>query len=180
MSARLRVPSAVFREKLLPPEGLVAFPGCTCPNPLDPHLSGAGTFLGINAHTTRNDLLRALAAGMVFELRRFLQPLAASGAVDSLVLGGGASKGAHFRKLIAALFYPLPVYQQVEEDLSAARGAVHVFSAKAAHGKTKRLPRPPADRVDAVHRAYERYEAVFERGVRRHARRARIQVLDLL
>lgn len=154
--------TAVFRRQLLAPTGLVAFPGCSCPNPLKPDSIGAGVFHGIDARTTRDDLLRALAAGMVFELRRLLRPVADASAIDSVVLGGGASKGDHFRKLIAAIHHPLPVHQQVEEDLAVTRGALYAFDTEAAHAKTKRLPRLAEGQLVAVREAYEQYLAVFE------------------
>jgi sugar (pentulose or hexulose) kinase len=147
----------VFTEALLPSDGLVAVPYVTQRNPLDPGSDGGGMFFGSSVQTSREDMLRALAAGMAFELARVFEGIRQSGTVDSIVLGGGASRGAHFRTLIAALFAPMPVRCQLDEDLAAARGAAYALSRKVARAKTQRVARPPKAALREIHRHYDRY-----------------------
>jgi sugar (pentulose or hexulose) kinase len=162
-SSALERAAAVFAESLTPPPGLVALPFLTQRNPLDAAAYGCGTFFGVGAETERADMLRALAAGMTFELARVLADVKRAGVVDSVVVGGGASKGEHFRALIAALFDPLPVLLQTDEDLSAARGALFALSRKAARTGTKRIGRPGKKRRSLIQAAFDAYLSVFEK-----------------
>ncbi|NQT21051.1 MAG: hypothetical protein HQ592_15190, partial [Planctomycetes bacterium] len=139
---------AVFREELLPPEGLVALPWLTRPNPFVPTSYGSGAFFGTNTHTTKADLLRALVAGMCFELAHIFEPVKDSCEVDRVVLGGGASNGWYFRELLAGLFAPLPVFRLEEDETPGARGALYPFSHRAGCAGTRRVRRP-AKRVQA-------------------------------
>jgi len=159
----LRGAAREFARRLLPPEGLIMLPWTTQANPFSPQTPGGGAFLGISPSTTRADLIRAVAAGMTFELARVLQQVKDSGAVDRLVLGGGASKGVHFRKLTAALFAPLPVLWQTDQDLAAARGALFALNPDAARGNAKPVPPPSADETDAATRQFSHYVSVFDR-----------------
>lgn len=155
--------AAIFRERLLPPPGLAAFPGVACKNPDRVQLRGAAAFHGMDLLHTPADLLRALAAGVVFEARRYVGGVIERGCVDSVVLGGGASKGAHFGKLFSSLWHPLPVYQQVEEDLSVAQGALYALSPRAAQARTRKLTLPSERRRAEARSAYEDYLKTFER-----------------
>jgi len=153
----------IFRESLLPKEGLVSLPWFARPNPLAGSAFGAGAFFGLDPGTGRDDMLRALALGMTCELARIFEQVKTSGCVDSLILGGGASKGFYFRQLIAALFEPLSVYSLEDEDLAGARGSIYAFSRKVAGGK-KRKVKSPGKRVrDRVRRGYDTYLEVFDR-----------------
>lgn len=158
----LRDAASDFSKRLLPPEGLIMLPWCTQPNPLMPAAPGGGAFLGVSATTSRADLLRAVAAGMVCDLARFFYALKTSQAIDSLILGGGASKGAHFRKLLAALFAPMPVLQQTDQDLSAARGALFALTPHAAQGHTRPVTPPNAATAKAIQQTYANYLSVFD------------------
>jgi len=140
-SSALRRADAVFRRRLLPPDGLVALPWLTRPNPITPGAAGAGGFLGVNTHTTAEELLRAVVAGMCFEFARVTRPVLQAGEVDGVVLAGGASKGWFFRKILTGLFWPLPVFH-TQDDVAGARGAIYAFSRKAARCKTSRQGRP--------------------------------------
>ena len=156
---------AVFRRSLLPPEGLVALPWFTQANPLNAGAHGAGAIFGLSAQTTSEDMLRAVAAGMAYEFARVFAALKDSGRVDSLVLGGGASRGWFFRSLIAGLFAPLPVLWQRDGDLAAARGALFAFSQRAARANTRAVPMPDRAtraRIDTGFRTYcETLEKLF-------------------
>lgn len=158
----LRAADAVFRESLLPPEGLVALPWLTRPNPLAPGCLGAGGLLGIGPHTSRADLLRAMAAGMAFELARVFEPVLAGGLVDRVVLSGGAARGWYFRELLSALLAPLPVARLADGEPGSVRGALYAFARRAARCRTRRVPRPPARRLRDVRRHYEHYRATCE------------------
>lgn len=147
---------AVFRERLLPPAGLVALPWLTRPNPLEPGLHGSGGFLGADTHTTREDLLRALVAGMCHELAAVFRPVKDSGAVDRVVLGGGAAGGWQFRRILAGLFAPLPVYHSTD-PAAGARGVLHAFGAKAARATMRRVPAPGRADVERILDDFDRY-----------------------
>jgi len=153
---------AVFREELLPPAGLVSLPWLARPNAFDAQAFGDGAFLGVNTHTTRADMLRALVAGMTFELAHVFTPVKESGVVGRVVLGGGASNGWYFRKLLAGLFAPIPVFHLEEGEAPGARGALYAFSHKAARCRTRRV-RPPAKALQArILQSYEQYVRVCE------------------
>jgi erythritol kinase len=153
----LRVADEVFHAGLLPPPGLVALPWLTRPNPLSPRQVGAGGLLGISAHTTGADALRAVAAGMALEFARLFRPVVDAGLVDRVVLSGGASRGWYFRELLGGLFAPLPVARVADEDPGAVRGTLYAFSRPAARCPTRRLPRPAKARLGELRRRYEEY-----------------------
>lgn len=162
MKALAELP-AIFRDDILPPAGLVVLPWLARPNPIDSSLFGGGTVFGIGAETGPADLVRALAAGLVCELARVFGEVRDSGVVDSVVLAGGASRGFFFRRLIASLFSPQPVFWPADEDLAGSRGAVYAFSRRAARGKTLRERRPSTALRDRARRALGFYVDVFER-----------------
>ena len=153
---------ALCKRRPLPPAGLVALPWCTRANPLLPEAHGGGVLSGVSTETAPAGLLRAVAAGMVFELGRVFREVVAQGIVDHIVLGGGASKGPHFRKLVAALFAPLPVCWQVDEGAAVARGALYALSPRAARTRTRRVPAPGAVFMAEVQRAFGEYERVYD------------------
>jgi sugar (pentulose or hexulose) kinase len=158
----LRAAAAVLTEDLLPPDGLVGLPWFTRPNPWDPALPGSGGLLGLGAHTSPSDLLRALTAGMAFEFARMFGPVAAAGIIDRAVLGGGASKGLAFQQLLAALFAPLPVSVALDQHLAGARGSVHAFSPRAALCETREVPCPDAATRARVERQCAHYARVVD------------------
>ena len=124
---------------------------------------GGGTFFGVSAHTTAAEMVRAVAAGMSYEMARTLAEVKSSGAIDSVVLGGGASKGRFFRQLLATLFAPLKVYSLLDEDLSGTRGTVFAFSRAAAKARTRRVPLPSQSVRRRIARGYEMYLRIFDR-----------------
>lgn len=122
----------ILDEALLPPEGLTAVPWLNRPNPMDPGLLGGCSFVGAGPITERDDFLRAVVAGMGYELQRVFAEVAARGAIDSVVLSGGASQSRHFQALIAALFEPLPVHQLAEAAWMGTRGCLWAFEKRVA------------------------------------------------
>ena len=153
----------IFDESLLPRDGLVALPWLNMPNPLWTGSIGGGALFGVSATTDRHDLLRAVAASMVFETARVFAHVTQAGAVDAAVLGGGASKGGFFQQLLAAALAPLPVRVLTEEDWAGARGAVYAFSPRAAKAAAVPVRRPSQKTRDAVARGMERYADLFAR-----------------
>lgn len=162
-SGAARRADAVFRSGLLPPDGLVALPWFTLPNPLDPKLAGNGGFLGLNAYTCREDMLRAVAAGMTFEFARLFGAIRERGIVDRVILGGGASKGWGFQTLLAGLFAPLPVFVSTDPETAGARGAIYSFRPRAAQSPLRRVPCPPAALRSRIERQYTHYLRARER-----------------
>jgi len=158
-----RALDAIFARDLLPPFGLVAVPWNTQANSLAPHARGAGAFFGMSAHTEPPHLVRAVAAGMAYELARVLDEVKSSGLVDSVVLGGGASRGRFFQQLIAALFDPLEVFTLEDEDMAGARGVLYAFNRKAAHARAVPVKRAAAGVRKSVLEGYGLYMKVFRR-----------------
>jgi xylulokinase len=158
----LRKAKALFAKSLLPPPGLVVLPWLVQDNPLHRGTCGGGAVLGMSAKTSRGDLLRASAAGMAYELARVFEHVRCSGVVDAVVLAGGASKGAHFRTLLSALFAPLPMHWQTDEDMSAARGAVFAFRPQAARSKSKKVPLPTARLRQDIEAGYQNFRSTFD------------------
>jgi L-xylulokinase len=155
--------TARFAERLLPPAGLTALPWMNILNPLQPGAVGAGGFFGVSAATGSADLLRAVAAAMAFDMARMFARVRDGRHVDSVVLGGGASKGRQFQQLFAALFAPLPVFVMTDQDLTGPRGAVFAFSRKAARGPARRVPTPAAKLRRPIQDAYALFLKTFER-----------------
>jgi sugar (pentulose or hexulose) kinase len=153
----------IFKEELLPPEGLVALPWFNMPNPLQLQALGGGTFFGMNARTRKTELLRAVAASMVYEMARVFAEVRDKRKVDSVVLGGGASKGRVFQTLFAALFSPLPVHRVEDEDQSGARGTLYPLCRKIACSRTQRLPLPDWCLQKRIQRGFDLYRNVFDR-----------------
>jgi len=153
----------LFRKSLVPPPGLVVVPHFAQRNPVHAEAYGAGAFFGISTGTTRADILRAIAAGMVFELTDALRRPVSKGLADSIVLGGGASKGDYFCRLIAAMFRGIPVRKQVEQDLAVARGAVYAFAPDIACAPTAAVRMPG----EAACRSLREAAACFDQVTRR-------------
>ena len=159
--AELRRASALFARRLLPPDGLVVLPWFTQVNPLAPELSGGGAITGLGADVDSGDMIRAVAAGLVFELYRFLGSVVGTSRRDRVVISGGASRGPQFRKLIAGVFHPTPVHWQRDYNLAAARGSLLPLNPVAAHASTQRITPPNKDEVRQVQRALARYNEIF-------------------
>jgi len=153
----LRKAARIFAKELLPPEGLVVFPWFTQSNPFAGGAYGGGAICGIGAQTDREQLVRAVVAGLCYEFLRVFENLKRTDAVDSIVLGGGASNGRYFREILAALFAPIPVRWRRDGDLAAARGAVYAFSPAAACSKTQRVAPPAKETAAAIERGYSVY-----------------------
>ena len=151
----------IFAEALCPSGGLVCIPWLNRPNPLSPEMIGGCCFLGAGPSTTGADYLRAVANSMCFELARVFEEVTTGKIVDSVVLSGGASKGAYFREIITALFEPLPVYQIEDEDWMGARGALYPFNTALAKARVKRLEHPSMD-LDKLHSAQALYQKAFQ------------------
>jgi sugar (pentulose or hexulose) kinase len=117
----------ILAKQPLPPAGLVALPWLNRPNALRPTQTGSAAFFGIGPATTHADLFRAVVAAMAFEFARVFARVAKSGAVDSLVLCGGAAKSAHVCSLFAALFAPKPIHRVIETELMGTRGCLYAF-----------------------------------------------------
>jgi sugar (pentulose or hexulose) kinase len=160
------LPTAIARadafcsKQPLPPPGLVALPWLNRPNALHPVQTGSAAFFGIGPATTSADLFRAVVASMAFEFARVFDRVAKSGAVDSLVLCGGAAKSAYVRSLFAALFAPIPIHRVVETGLMGARGCLYAFDPQIA-----RAPIAPVGCRDgkALSEAQALYLETFDR-----------------
>jgi sugar (pentulose or hexulose) kinase len=159
----LQLQERIFAERFLAPQGLVALPWLNRPNPLFPEQNGGACFVGVGPHTSRDDLLRAVAAGMCDELARVFDEVKQRGGMDGVVLSGGASKGEQFQHLVAALFAPLPVCQIVAEDWMGTRGCLYAFGKNVVCAKTKRIKVSRRMNLEAVRTGYELYLEAFDR-----------------
>ncbi len=153
----------IFNQSLLPPPGLAALPWLARPNPLDNAVLGGGAFFGLNPHHTREDMLRAIAVAMVYEMARVFAEVKDAGTVDGLVLGGGASKGKYFQTLLASVFAPLPVSILDDEGVAGARGSLYGFSLKTARTKTKQIVPPRGKMTSQIQQGYDYYRTIFDR-----------------
>lgn len=157
----LRNAEETFRKRLLPLHNLVCLPWVTRTNPVTGNGLGAGCFTGIGTHTDRADMLRAVAMGLCCDMLRMLKEVVSWGIVDRVMLSGGASKGAHFRHALAALFSPLPVFTIKETDISGPCGAVYPFTRKAA--PWVRIRKPSKSVVEAAVSYYRGYVDTYDR-----------------
>ncbi len=153
----------IFKRRLLPPRGLKVIPWFTQQNFFYQTEIGAGVIAGLRADMNRFEILRAVAAGMTFELRRVFDALKQTGTVDSLVLNGGACQAIYFRRLIKALFSPVPVNWQPGGGLAVSKGAICAFDPIAAQTRIRQIPESRHDESEDILRAYETYLNVFER-----------------
>lgn len=154
--------NSILAKKPFPHAGLHLLPWNAQDNPLLPNTYGGGAFVGMTTQTTREELLSAAALGLVCEFARVFADLRDKGIVKSVVLSGGASKGEHFRSLMASLLAPLTVYWQTDSDLSGARGALIAFDSKASRAQLKRVSLPDKKfQAQALRRASE-YNAIIE------------------
>ncbi len=147
----------LFRKHLVPPAGLIAIPRLAQRNPLNPEAFGAGVFWGVSTGTVKDNLVRAVACGMVFELAEALREPLSKGHADAIVIGGGASKADYFCRLTAAMFPDIPVRRQLEEDLAVARGAVYALAPHVACAQTTAVRKPGASDCQALQDAAEHY-----------------------
>ena len=152
----------IFADALLPSEALVSLPWLNRPNSLAPGKHGGCSFIGVAPSTTQADFVRAVAAGMCYELARIFAEAKEQKVFDSVVLSGGASKGLHFQQMLTALFSPLPVYQVTEEDWMGARGCLRPFSLKVSRGKTRRLRASKNLDLDALLQGYAVYQTAMD------------------
>jgi xylulokinase len=155
--------AGIFSERLLPPPGLMALPWLNRPNPLMENASGGAVLFGIGPATGKDDLVRAVAAGMCHEFARMFRPLQKAALVDSLALGGGASKGNQFRRQIAALFDPLPVHQFTDQDESGTRGCLYALSRQVARADVRRVEAESSLDRGAVAEAHRLYLELYDR-----------------
>ncbi len=153
----------ILSEQPLPPRGLAVIPWHGQPNPTGTDAIGAGAVIGMNASTCREDLVRAVHAGMVCELRRVFDAIVRHKVCDGVVLCGGASKGSHFQRLIATAFSPLPVFRLADEDYAAARGALYGLRRNISRGKVVAC-KPLAKRWASQFKScYDDYIRAFDR-----------------
>ncbi|MBN2329805.1 MAG: FGGY-family carbohydrate kinase [Candidatus Omnitrophica bacterium] len=151
----------IFQSSWMPENPLIFLPWLDQANPLARQTAGAGVFYGISSASGRADMLRALAAGLCFELARMFEELKQRRIIDAVALGGGAGKGRFFQTILAGLFAPLPVFQQKEIDFSAARGALYAFNPRIAQTRVKRIRTPDQETAVRLHDYYQHYLRVF-------------------
>ncbi len=162
-ASALSMQARLLHAAVLPSAGLVCVPWLNRPHPLDPSLLGGCSFAGLGPSTDRSDMLRAVVAGMGYELHRVFEQVASSGVIDSIVLSGGTSQSPHFQQLIAALFAPLPAYILEDAGWMGTRGCLHAFSPEAARAGATPIKLDGTVDRDALAAGRTMYNDVFNR-----------------
>ena len=157
----IRLAGELLSKDLLPPEGLLCLPWLNRPNTLGKGL-GAGVLFGMGPATSREDLLRAVASGLVLEFARVFDPVYRAGVVDSLILCGGSGQAGHFQKLFATLFASCPVYIPAGDSMGT-RGCLYALDPAVARVEAKLFD---GERVQDTGRLMEMkqlYNKLFEK-----------------
>lgn len=155
--------SNLFEHALLPKGGLIALPWLNRPNPIAPHLHGGLSFSGAGPNTDPGDFLRAVALGLVYELRRVFEDVCGKGLVECVVLSGGAGKGMVFQQLITHLFSPLKVLRVLEEDLVTTRGCLWFFKTPASSSSLEEIHILEPNLKPRIDELYQQYLEIFSR-----------------
>jgi hypothetical protein len=100
---------------------------------------------------------------MGHELYRVFASVAATGAIDSIVLSGGTSRSPHFQQLIAELFSPLPAYVLDDAGWMGTRGCLHGFSPESARAGAVPIALSGVVNRDALATGRSMYNEVFNR-----------------
>lgn len=153
----------VFDERPLPRPGLCALPWLDLPNPLRAQWKGGACLLGMGCDTDKEEMLRAVAAGLCFEFERMFRPVQQDQKIDRLVLSGRGNNGPFFQGMLAALFEPLPVFVVKETDLLAPRGSLHAFDTCAARCEVEKVTSPARLDREALASARTLYADAFEK-----------------
>jgi sugar (pentulose or hexulose) kinase len=176
--AALTQAAGLFAERLLPPPGMTCIPWLTQASPWAPGAQGGGVFAGVSPQARPEDFARALALGLCCEFYRVFRELKERNVVDGVVLGGGASKGAFFRTLMAALFAPLPVVLCADEDVGGARGSLTAFSEAVSRSLSLPVAAPAEPTAADIRQRYDTYAATFAATYGWHALGAPYRLTD--
>ena len=155
----LSIADEIFNKRLLPLNDLTCFPWFNRPNPLGKGF-GAGAFFGMSSTTSNEDLLRSVALGLVFEFSRIFDPLHKSGAIDSIILCGGASRAAYFQKLFGTLFAPLPIFIPYS---MGTRGSLYGLNPLAAQVQAKPFVGSEFQESEQMENLKHIYKELYER-----------------
>lgn len=129
-----------------------------------------GSFIGVSAQTSRDDLTRAVLEGVAFGLKDSFEALVASGAnIDSLIAIGGGARSDYWLKLIATVLNT-PLHIPEQGEFGAALGAARLGMV-AATGKTpsevmtppkiKRVIQPEQSLIKDFEAAYQRFRKAY-------------------
>lgn len=149
----------IFSERLLPSEDLTCLPWFNRPNPLGKGF-GAGSFWGMSPTTCNGDFLRSVALGLVFEFARVFDPIHQAGAIDSIILCGGASRATYFQQLFAALFAPLPIFIP---DSMGTRGSLYAFNPVVAQVQAQPFTGSEIQKSEKLQELQDIYNDLYER-----------------
>jgi len=96
-----------------------------------------GVFIGLNAHTTKADVYRAVLEGVIFAYRHILDAFAPI-QIKLLTLSGGGARSAEWNQLFADILN-LPVQIISDPENVGGRGAIHAVDALAHTASSYRL-----------------------------------------
>ncbi len=162
--------TAALGAKLTPPGAVLFLPYLA--GERTPHNDAAirGSFTGISAQTSRDDLTKAVLEGVAFGLKDSFNALAASGAcVARLIAIGGGARSDYWLKLIATVLNtPLFVPEQGEfgAALGAARLGLVAATGQAPNDvmtppKIKRVVQPEQSLINDFEVAYQRFRNAY-------------------
>jgi xylulokinase len=162
--------TAALGTTLTPPGAVLFLPYLS--GERTPHNDAAirGSFTGISAQTSRDDLTKAVLEGVAFGLKDSFEALGASGAdVDSLIAIGGGARSDYWLKLIATVLNT-PLHVPEQGEFGAALGAARLGMV-AATGKTpsevmtppkiKRVIQPEQSLIKDFEAAYQRFRKAY-------------------
>lgn len=129
-----------------------------------------GSFTGLEAGTTRDDLTRAVLEGVAFALRDSFEALAATGAnLDRLIAIGGGTGSRCWVRLIATVL-GVPLLLPKGSEFGAALGAARLGLVAATGAAPESIMTPPeisetiepvAELKNAMDDAYQAFQAAY-------------------
>lgn len=136
-----------------------------------PHNDAAirGSFTGLSAGTSRDDMTRAVLEGVAFGLRDSFEALKQTGAqIDRLIAIGGGSRSEYWLKLISTVL-DLPLDLPAEGEFGAALGAARLGQCAAGADwqsvmtppEIARTVTPDAAQTAAYDSAYAAFRAAY-------------------
>ena len=120
----------------------------------NPRLRGA--LLGLGLHHSRSDIARAFLEGVFFEIRRCIDVLAETAAIDRVVISGNIATSVTSTQLLADVLQ-LPVHVSAEGSPAAVGAALLARHSAAADWQPLVSNAPILPQLDAYSAIYEQY-----------------------
>lgn len=130
-----------------------------------------GCFYGIQADTTRNDMIRSAVEGVVYNLSLILDILKTQMHIEEITVLGGGAKGEIWRKIMADVWETRIIVPELLDEAGAMGAAVNAgvgagifkdFSAIERFQKIKYIQQPDLQHRKEYHAAKTRFNEVYE------------------